>query len=463
MKNQGAATLIAAALVLFLTCAGGAQAFADTPVFVPGSGNASAQVVSLPLALAGESEGVNQGLSIAAYANDEGQAESQTLVPGLLGLLPGLFPASVGSIQAESTSTADTKTQSVAGTDGAGAGVEDVAASKSTGMASTSLATLKVANVLSVVGGQSSALSSIIGGTTRHSESTSQIASVSLLGGLVVLNGLRWNSVESTGATSTAASTFSVAAVDVSGVTLPVSVDSLSNVFNEVNAVLAPTGFHISLPHMSVGSGGSIQETPLSIGIDNTALGQKVVGPVVSALQPLRTKIFDALTGLTSSAGDVDLVAELVLGIAGGQGVLDVDLGGTYAATNGTAVANPLTTSSPSQNLGSASLPGPLLPGSPFSSSPSFDGGNPGVAAGVAGGSSTPAGSVNPVKALAAEEIGRSSVCRSTTVGGCRSFAVVPLTVVLVAAAISLLGAEFAFHRRGRRRHGAPFATERTA
>jgi hypothetical protein len=461
MKNQSASTLAVAALVSLLFCVDCPQASAESLAFVQGTGSASAQVLSLPLALAGESEGVNQGLSIAEYAGDEGQAESQTLVPGLLGLFPGLFPASVGGIQAESTSVEDTKSQSVTGNGGTGAGVEDVAASQSSGMASTSLATLKVSNVLSIAGGQSSAFSSIIADTTRQSEATSQIASVSLLGGLVVLNGLRWDSVQSTGATSAATSVFSVASVEVAGVALPISSDSLAGAFGAIDTVLAPTGFHISLPHMTVGSDGSTQETPLSIGIDNTALGQELVGPVISALQPLRTEIFDDLTGLTSSAGDVDLLAEFVLGIAAGQGTLDVDVGGTDAATDGTALVNPLSTSSPSGSAPSNSgAAGP--PGSPFSSGPTFDGGIPGVATG-AGESSVSSTSANPVKALAAEQLSRSSVCRSTTVGGCRSFEAVPLTVVLVAAAVSLLCTEFVFQRRKRRRNGGPFATERTS
>jgi hypothetical protein len=319
-------------------------------------------------------------------------------------------------------------------------------------MSTTALTNIDIANEITVAGGQSSAFSSIINGNTRESEATTQIGSVSLLGGLVVLSGLKWESMQSTGAKPTSSSTFSITSVSVAGDVLPVTVSTLSSVFDAVNAALSSTGFHVSLPHETLGSDGTVQETPLSVGIDNSALGQKAVGPAVSTLQPLRNEIFDALSGVNATTGEVDLFAEIALGILAGQGNLDLDFGGTYATTSGATFTNPFGTSSAGPPTDAQSIV-PASNSATTTTNPTLSLGAVSSAGLPVTQSSIPSASNSDGKktGLAYKELGRTTLCQSSTVGSCHSGAPVPVVLILLLLTGSLIAAELLRQRRRRR------------
>ena len=85
-----------------------------------------------------------------------------------------------------------------------------------------------------------------------------------------------------------------------------------------------------------------VQETALSLGLDNSALGKELVSPYINTIQPVRTLLNTVLTKLDPTLGESDLVLEIVLSVLAGEGSLDIDLGGAYATTDGTAYVNPL-------------------------------------------------------------------------------------------------------------------------
>ncbi|HEY1828443.1 MAG TPA: hypothetical protein VGF87_10500 [Acidimicrobiales bacterium] len=423
--------------------------------FVLGTAGASAQVLSVPLALGGDNLGVTDALSNAGYTNINGQSESEVVATGLTGSLPIPEPAQLLPLEASSTSTLTSNSRTLVGSSGEGLGTEAVAASQSSGLATTTFTGLVAGNDIVVSGGQSVASGSLLNGATRQAESSADVSSISLLNGLIVLSGLQWAATQRTGANAAVTSSFSIASVKVAGVSLPVNASNLGTVFASLNTALATTGFHISPPTQLIGANGSVTETPLSIGIDNSALGQKLLGPVVSAVQPLRNVIFNDLARVSTETGTADLALELALGILGGQGDLDLELGGAYATSDGTTYADPFGTSSSTVSGGSAAAAGPNA-GSPLAPSTGF-----GASPLVTGAAATPAGtkaaagtsSGTPAKNPGPVKLASSTSCVSTTVGACRSDgAAKTIAIVLVAATALLAVAEYLRQRRRLRR-----------
>jgi len=440
---------LAVAVVLAQIIVGGsvASAGASTTPFFQGGGDAVAEAISVLPAISGYSLGVETGVSIADYTGTEGQAEAQMLTSALLGDLSVPLPAGVGGIVAESSSTPTTQSNTVEGSGGDGAGVLAVSAAQSAGLASASLAGFNLPGVIDINGGQSSAGTSIVNGMTRQAQSSSSIGSVSILGGLIVLNGLHWTASQSTGAQTAHAGTFSIASVTVDHTAVAIPADGLSSVIDLINQVLTTTGLHIGLPTETVGSDGSVQESALSIGLDNSELGKELISPVIPQLQPLRTLLNTVLTDIDPTAGESDLVLEIALSILAGQGTLDLNLGGAYATTDDTAYGNPLAGSSLSA-LGASTLPG-LIGGavSGIDNLPPVADSAPGA------GPSSSAGTVTTTRPgkLALTTLSSSSSCQSTSVGSCRSPHSLVIVISLAALIVGLLGFEALRMRRRKR------------
>jgi hypothetical protein len=351
-------------------------------------------------------------------------------------------------ILAESSGSISSQTTTLAGSGGEGGGVLNASAAQSTGTATSKLASFNLPGVVSVSGAQSSATTSIVNGQTRQAVATSSIGSVSLLGGLVSLNGLQWTATQSTGAQSVGAGTFGISSISLAGktVSLPVG-GTLNGAITLINAGLAKTGLRLGLPTQVIGSDGSVQETALSLGLDNSALGKQVVSPYINTIQPVRTLLNTVLTKLDPTLGESDLVLEIVLSVLAGEGSLDIDLGGAYATTNGTTYANPLDggsassgpsdDTSPSLDAGGTNL-SPLL-GAATADTSTTVAGPPGNAGGAAG---------RPTK-LALQRVG--STCRSTSVGGCSTPHSAVILIALGALILGLLTLESLRMRRRKR------------
>ena len=433
-------------------------AAASTP-FVAGTSSASAQVLSVPVALAGENVGVTGALSNAGYTNIDGQSETELVSSGLIGELPIPAPPQLAPLEASSTSSLVSTSKTVAGSVGTGVGNEAVAASESSGLASVSFGGLTAGSTVVISGGQSVAGGSIVDGTTRQATSSASVGSLSLLDGLVVLDGLEWTALQRTGSEVTASSSFSIASVKVAGVNLPVTAPSEAATFAAINTALATTGIHLSAPRQVIGANGSVTESPLSIGLDNSALGAEVLGPVVSAVQPLRNVLFNDLASLSTSTGEVDLVAEIVLGILAGQGSLDLNLGGAYAQTDGTAYVDPFGSAGGSgvagdagSTLGSASVIPETGSGIFAGAGSSIGPTGPGPSgAAVATTTTTTPGLLK----RAATRLTSSTSCQSSTVGSCQPESAKTVAIILVAGTALLALAELVRQRRKLRRLAA--------
>ncbi len=438
MKRTLATIAMALAVVVALTNTPSSPTYAATTPFVTGEGDAVSQVVSVSPAISGYSLGVETGVSIADYHGTDGQAQAQVLTSALIGALSVPLPASLNGVIAESSSTKTSQSSTLAGSNGEGGGVLGATAGQSAGAANASLTSFSLSNVVSINGGQSTAATDIVNGDTRQAQSTASIASISLLGGLVTLNGLKWTATQSTGAQSSQSASFAIGSIGIGGSLVAIPADGLAGVLATVNKLLATTGLHITLPTEQIGSDGSVQESALSIGLDNSELGKEVVSPFIGSLQPLRTLLNATLTKIDSTLGESDLVLEIGLSILAGNGTLDLDLGGAYAESDGTSYGNPLAGSDASSGL--SSLPAP--DGATTSSAGDLAQSPTSSPSGLTTASTPPGAVASTSKPTKLTLLSTSTTCESTSVGSCRSPHSVVILISLLALTLALLAFE---------------------
>jgi hypothetical protein len=377
------------------------RAVADTSggAWVPGDANAVAQAITVHPSTAGLGYDITLATSIADYQADLAQAESKTFDGGAIvlsatstqcdGSAPTISQSQLPQpVEVESDSGDASHAQTLnSGYNGSGpgAGVEQAnVTTQPQATATTKLADLDVPGGLDVSGSQSSAFAQQVTGKLRQATSTADIGQVALAGGLVTLTGLHWQTTQETGAAGAvtqATGAFTIAGITVSGVTTPVSADNLAQVLTVANTALAPTGFHIGpVPAMQQNSAdGSVAVPPLSIGIDSSALGAQLVGPLLGSSETLSQALDQALLGVTCKLGTALTVRDIAVGALAGGGGIDLELGGVDAVSDGTAFANPFDNSLGllGGSAGAVSLPGSLG----IAGSSGFTPGTPGSAA----------------------------------------------------------------------------------
>jgi len=329
--------------------------------FFNGTATATAESVVVSSSIGQLSVSVGLGTSQGAYENNEGKALSQTLDLGVIGDVleaPNCQTGGPSSIQAKdfpqpiqaestngpqsSTSTAET---SLRGTP-FGVGNESVSATpQPLGTATTTIAADDLAGLVNVSGAVTHALAGVINGNTRTAVATSDISSLSLANGLVVLNGLHWSAEQASGASSTSTGTFDIAGITIAGVYHAVSSDTVqTTVLPLVNTLLSPTGLSIRWPQVEQLSDGTQTVTPLIVGLDNSALGQEVIGANLGKVQTLREKLQSEIYALDCNIPGYVTIADVEIGVLAGGGNLDVDLGGARAITNDVAPVSPFGT-----------------------------------------------------------------------------------------------------------------------
>ncbi len=454
----GAGGVVIAQVVGWPVHGAGAQ---SAPGFVVGTANATSQAIQLAPSTGGLSYNVTLAEALAGYQSTEGQAQSQTVDPGAIGLSLTTqqcngAPAPVQQSQlpqpavAESNNGDASQSRAVQGANGAGVGTENASARTTpSGSATTTLTGLEVPGVIEVSGGTSTAAAQTIANKTREATASSEIAQVSLLAGQVTLDGLQWHSTQRTGDGATQQGSFSVGSLTLQGRAMPVAPDQLPATLAQVNTVLAPTGFHITPSSATNQSDGSLVESPLSIGIDASALGQQVLGPGLAAVQPVRDAITKALLQIDCRIAIPLLLGDIAVGPLAGGGGLDVNLGGATSLTNGTAYANPFAV-----DLGASSLGA----GGPDAGAGGGGAGAPGVGGAVGGaspgtalaGSTAPSPGASPGRAGPAGGAGTPLGAVENASSHPGVGAAVPVGLGALALVLVLAGLDYTRARRAR-------------
>jgi hypothetical protein len=455
----------------------GSGSSADTS-FVPGDALAQAQALTLAPTTGGLNYAITLATSISNYQDVEAQSLSQTIDLGAIGTSlesegcnnsPPTLPQSdvPPPVQAESTNGNQSLSDSItpqSSPDGLGIGNE--AATATTQPSSGSLTTASNISVpggmLSVNGMTSSAQAAIDNGATRTATATSDIGQISLGSGAVVLGGLQWNATQQSGGTTTATGTFSIGSLTVGGV--PVDLSSLSSsanpqsVLSIINTALSPIGLNVQWPTQTTLSDGTVQITPLVVGIDNNALGQQVIGANENSAQPVREALVNAVLSADCNLASEITVGDIGMGVLSGGGNLNLDFGGASAETDDLAATSPFgtgggtplpSTSSTSGNTGNSGSAGTAgTAGVPVT-------GNSGVgslttpSAGSSAPAASPAPSGSPQEALGPMQRTSDCVSLGPSGGGCDTGNV---AAPIGLAALALVAALFAWDALRQRR-----------
>jgi len=338
------------------------SAIADGPPTQPGSAFASGVVLAANPQYGGLSLVVRGGQATASYTGGQTVADSQAVNLGYVGgLLGATYTAPLDALEAASAAGASSRS--------ADGGIETVSVDPSpeSAGATTSLSPVSISSLLSITG-HSTAHVSYAGGKDQEADAATTMA-VSLVGGLVTLNGLSWaaHQVMGDGATSTA--TFSMTSATVAGQTIDiVNPAQLPSVIALANKVLTGNGLTLTLPAKSTDAvTDTVTIGPLRLAMTGTVVTNTVLG----ALNPTETTLVLEIGKLlaadsnaefqtiASYVGDAELVGGIVLGILAGGGVIDLDLGGASVDTEAAPqFVNPLAASGaqapPSQPSSSA-------------------------------------------------------------------------------------------------------------
>lgn len=409
----------------------GSGSSADTS-FVPGDALAQAQALTLAPTTGGLNYAITLATSISNYQDVEAQSLSQTIDLGAIGTsleaegcdnAPPTLPASdvPPPVQAESTNGNQSLSDSItpqSSPDGLGLGNEAATATTqpSSGALTTASNISVPGGILAVNGLTSSAKASIDNGATRTATATSDIGQISLGSGAVVLGGLQWNATQQSGGATTSTGAFSIGSLTVGGV--PVDLSSLSSsanpqsVLSIINTALSPIGLNVQWPTQTTLSDGTVQITPLIIGIDNNALGQQVIGANENSAQPVREALVNAVLSADCNLASEITVGDIGMGVLSGGGNLNLEFGGASAETDDLAASSPF-----GAGAGSAL---------PSSSSTSGNTGNTGSAV-TAASTSAPVTGNSGVGSFATPSTGSTAPAASSAPAGSQQEALGPM------------------------------------
>lgn len=170
-------------------------------------------------------------------------------------------------------------------------------------------------NAFTISGMQSKAWSGVVNGV-KEAGASSDIGSISLGGGAVVLSGLHWISVTPTSGGQQSGS-FSIGHVVIGGTSIPTA--DLSAVATAVNQALGQLGMLINFPSSTVAQGIQFV-SPLQIEVVPNTNRDSVLDPVVIGAQPTYYQIANGLeNGFSSDAAPYNSAGQLESNQAGQQ------------------------------------------------------------------------------------------------------------------------------------------------
>ncbi|MDQ1518925.1 MAG: hypothetical protein QOE80_4755 [Actinomycetota bacterium] len=356
-----------AAAVLSLGCAvlvfGSRPAPAESP-FVPGSGDAVANVGRVVARASGLPLATTFGGTLAHYQGITARGESAALDLGVLGVMlttplgcgralltPDQLPKRT---VADSHAGAASASKDLAGNGPVGAGREEASARPGAkGEAAYTAAALGLGELLAAGEGRSSGAAELVDGKERRASAQVRFGNIDIAGGLVSLRGVRWAAEQRTGAGGLvlgAGGTFGIDTIVVAGLPLPTDTPlQLAAAFGAANQVIAPYGLRLEPPQVTKAPADrEVRVTPLKLVVGDGTAARPLLGPLMSAAQPAREALLDALKGgggdgcnLGTAGGFALTFVDVVAAAMEGAGGIDLELGGVLATTEGVDYGDP--------------------------------------------------------------------------------------------------------------------------
>lgn len=328
---------------------------APGPVTQPGQASADSNVIDIVAQTGGAPFTVNFGEASSAYNQSETQAKSATLDLGGLGYILANLPVCGQPALPQKDQPQPLTFDSASDPGGtksspgnvAGLGTESVSASNApeSATATTKPVAVSLGQLVQVAAVSTSRVQYLAQGEQKAAGSVSE--NLSLVGGLVQIDGLTWTASTTSGSSNTSSARFSLGRVTIgvpgASYELP-SADSAASAVSAINKVVGVFGVSLVLPTQTENpSAGEVAIGPLDIHFAGSASDRLVVDPLANLVAAVEAAIkgvssngsdCSQVTNLIGSLGGVgDTVFNLVLGIADGGGSLDVGLGGASAST----------------------------------------------------------------------------------------------------------------------------------
>lgn len=357
--------LVGTAVLVTAAVAPGTSAAQSPPggAFDNGTGGANATALRVNPVNGGLSFGVTVGESLSGHQNTVASAESRAASLGVIGTtlagegcdggdptLPAeqqpqpLYIDSTIAGSSEGLSTPDQILPVVARN--VRATLDPYAES------TTTLPGLNIPGILSI-GTITSHTSSGVFGDYREAKAVVTIGSISLLGGLITVDGLRWEAVHRSGSIEEQTGAFSVLAAK-GPLNIPLPVEGVFNLIEGLNGILRPLGLEIRLPkfHVDTTAAGTLSTVdPLVVAVIPAPLrDDNITGPLLSALQPIRQALTNALIEADCGNATYVTILDVALATITRGGSLGIELGGVQASTAAItrAPSSPTTTRPPS-------------------------------------------------------------------------------------------------------------------
>jgi hypothetical protein len=204
---------------------------------------------------------------------------------------------------------------------------------------------------------------------------------------------------------------------------------------------------------------GTVQISPLTVGIDNNTLGQEIIGSNLSQIQTVRSALVNALLNASCQFAEPILIGDIGIGVLAGGGNLNLQLGGASAETNDLAETSPFGTGT----LSSTPAAAPTLASGNTGNTGlgvTSNTGNTGVGLGTAATAGTPGttGTTTPPAKESLGPITKTTACVSLgpSGGGCSTGNVaVPIGLAALALVVALFVWDYLRQRRRGRLSGA--------
>ena len=326
-RGRGRAVRLVAAASIGLIASSFATGFAGgaEEEFIPGSGKADARIINIGPKAAKLSLAPTIGVALADYSVTLGRGES--LIAdwvGLEGSIPDQVLDLTPPLRAESSGTPECRDRVKVTPAGSPFGVMEQRANAKTegpfGQSFFKLNNLSVPGAFDVSGAVAHSTAQIIDGKTREARAVTDISELSLAGGAVKITGLHWEAIQRTGAGGKIEGSFSVEALNIAGIPIPLPEGGLGGALKPLNDALAPLGIALSLPTFS-NQGGVARITPLGINIFESQQRQLLLGPLLGAIQPVRQPLIDELLGLGEEIDKATGGGETTVSEEGGRDV----------------------------------------------------------------------------------------------------------------------------------------------
>ncbi|HVT78810.1 MAG TPA: hypothetical protein VHD87_17345 [Acidimicrobiales bacterium] len=329
----GVATLIGA-----LTTAAPATAGEAATNQTAGTASATATSYKVNPTTASLSIGVSFGISLAGYTNQVSQAESRGIDLGIIGttlsaqgcdggdptLAADKQPQPLHSDSRDNKPGVQSEPESIDGHTIPVITKQTEANASPYAEANTDTAPVAgTGGLVTITGAHSRATSGLKDGS-RDALATVDLGSFGIPG-VLELSGLHWSAESKSGAIDSNTGTFGIGALKVLGKALPVS-DPIKALEN-ANILLAPLGVQFVIPTSHV-SAGILFVDPLMVRIVPSSTRDSITGGILSAIQPARESLYDALLKQDCGNATYITVSDIAVGSITGAGSFSIELGG---------------------------------------------------------------------------------------------------------------------------------------